>query len=113
MRKLAIALIGWTALTGCSPSEEAYPSTAAERICQQWRRCDLGAFEQSYATVSECVDDPNGFAAGVETALDLADMLGCDYDGAAAAECLRDIKRDECSDFLPTAWITCEAWVCG
>ena len=100
-------------LGGCAVDEADYPAAAAARSCQQWYKCDRGAFERSYATIDECTDDEGGVRAGVESALDLADLLGCSYDPALAAECLRDVRRSECSDFNVLEIIGCEAWVCG
>lgn len=97
--------------SGCAIDEADYPEAAASRSCQQWYKCDRGAFEQSYATISECTDDADGIQAGIESALDLADLLGCTYDPSLAAECLRDVRRAECSDFNVLEIIGCD--VCG
>ena len=75
-------------LLACTVSAENYPAQRAEAECALYEQCDLlAAFEDSYAScLSALLAQESAWVGSAD----------CDYSGAAARQCVRDLEEATC-----------------
>lgn len=71
-------------LVGCGWSEKKFEVVGIQRLCEQASAC-AGTYE-----VRACLDHLRG-----------SDRSACDYDGAAAKDCARDLEEAACEQRAP------------
>ncbi len=83
----------WLGLVSCTISEDAFPDRVADAVCDRIEEC-TEVFEEE----SEREDCESFWSSTAELAVDLGD-LGGEYDPAAGADCVSDIRAATCAEF--------------
>lgn len=84
------------ALLACAIPEEDFPATYAQVTCRQYQNCEPEDFDDVWDDRQECEDD---VADLTNELLDLADLLGQDYDEDAARDCVSNMRWASCEEF--------------
>lgn len=91
-------------LVACAIPEEDFPEAYGHTVCDRLEECDRGDYEAAYEDRAACVDQWAEFA---DTLLDAADLLGQEYSPEQGRDCLQEIRRASCSEFVDGEY-TCE-----
>lgn len=83
-------------LFACAIPEEDFPATYAQVFCRQYEGCEPDDFEDVWDDRDECEDDVEDLASQL---LDLADLLGQDYDEDDARDCISNLRWATCDEF--------------
>ncbi len=84
-------------LGGCEPDEESFPDAFANAYCVRLSECYLAAYEGLYdREADECRDT-------VADQFEYFDEASCNFDEDDAADCLTDLRNDDCEDLFYAA----------
>ncbi|MEZ4316646.1 MAG: hypothetical protein R3F61_04060 [Myxococcota bacterium] len=99
MRILVPAVLAVVALSACTPlTEENAPERVAETVCRKTRTCDSDAWDDLYDNdFEECVDAQTDV---YEFVLEVGGVFGLDLDLEEVGNCMRDIRRSSCDEWL-------------
>jgi len=79
---------------GCTIPEDDFADRASDAVCDRVEEC-TEVFEDEQER-TDCEDFWRGAA---ELVIDLGDLAGSNYDPAAGADCVRDIRAASCAEF--------------
>lgn len=91
---LAAALI--PTLVACAVPEEDFPEEYGKTVCKRLEECDRGDYEESFSSDEECQND---LADVADTALDLADLLGEQYNEDLGRDFINELRTSSCEEF--------------
>lgn len=78
-------------LLACGVTEANFPDRYAAEACSRYEECYQAEFEVMYDDAGECQDDLLGFLDYLEA---------CDFDRAAAHDCLAEVRDAHCADLF-------------
>ncbi|MEM6926117.1 MAG: hypothetical protein AAF602_04270 [Myxococcota bacterium] len=81
------------ALGGCTISEDAFPDRYADAVCDRIEECTTVFDEPSERETCEAF-----WSGAAELLVDLGDLAG-EYDPAAGADCVGDVRAATCAEF--------------
>lgn len=86
----------WIALiaSACTIAEDDFAARASDAICDRAEECT-----EVFETEDERANCEAFWGGAAELLLDLGDLAGSNYDPAAGAACVRDIRAASCAEF--------------
>lgn len=81
-------------LAACTISEDAFPERAADAYCDRLEECTV-----TFETDEERANCESFAASLAELTVDAGELLGQEYDAAAGARCVREIRAATCAEF--------------
>lgn len=81
-------------LLACGVTEDNFPDRYAAETCARFEECFQAEYELAYDDMGECTDE-------VVDILSFADS--CDFDAAAAADCLDEVRSADCADLFDSS----------
>ena len=82
--------------------EEDFASTAAPIVCDRLRECVRGDYEALFFGMKDCKDEQEVL---VESLVEGAADVGCDYEPGGASDALHEIDEMNCQDFYEGEWL--------
>lgn len=108
MNRLSLALLGLLAFgAGCSVSPEGLCDGQIQATCSRSQRCEPEAFEFLFDSFDDCVITARRFTTCSGTTEGDVCSNPEDYNGAAAAACLRETRSGECGSDSPSCDLIC------
>ena len=87
----------WLLLTGCGVGENHYWKERADIHCDKLKKCDGQTFDDLYDGKGDCKD--TWLKDNDATRTSYEEDEDCEYDGGAAAECLRGYRNQNCDEW--------------
>ena len=98
-----VVLLGALLLSGCTVDKEVFPTKAANALCPQYKKCQLGYFESVFGDMATCKSDMNVYAEDLVYVME--NGLACTYDEVEATKCLNEISSMSCEEFYDTSTV--------
>jgi hypothetical protein len=86
----------WVLLAGCGVSENHFWKERADIWCDKEKKCDGEGFDDQFDGKGDCKDW--WLKENDATRTSYEEDEDCEYDGGAAAECLRGYRHQNCEE---------------